>query len=163
MWLKILALLAIPFSLLLIGLGTYALVDPNDIELAMYDLVSPTQAASWSSAWNRAAAHTLVGGMLLLSAGIGMLFKYRWSMIVLLTAFLWLLLAHFPLFTLRQISIFNDTGAAIEVFALISGGILSILGFLNWNRFFPSPNKGFNRTPETAAAAKPGEPGGGAG
>lgn len=163
MLLRSFAVLGTSLSLFLIGTGTYALVDPYDVKLSMYDFVGPDEAASWADAWNRAAIHILIGGLLMLWAGLGMWFKRRWSMIILSITCVWLLLAHSHLFAFGQAPSFSNPEAVSEFSVLFIGAIVSIVFYAKWSRFAPSPNKGFNRTPVSSGPAKPGRSGGGVG
>ena len=141
MLLRTVALLSISISLFLIAMAAYALVDPYDVKLAMYDLVSSEEAANWANSWNRAAIHILIGGVLTLSAAIGMWCARRWSMILLCIACIWLLLFNWPSVSAGQILRSQNTAELIGIGVLTVGAILSIVLYARWNHFAPSPNE----------------------
>jgi len=152
MMLRALSIIVCSTSLLLIGMAGYALVDPYDVKLAMYDLVSSEEAASWGSSWVHAAVHMLIGGVLGLSAGIGMWLSRRWSMLLIFIACLWLLLFHWRSVSAGQGLWLQDSESLIEIGILVVAASLSIVFYARWSHFAPSPNNGFNSDAGKAGA-----------
>ena len=147
----------------LVVLSSYTLIDPYEVQLAIREILDEEDASKWISAWRSSAVHVLVGGALALCAAVGMWARKRWSMALLFLTSAWfLLLSLLPAYGVGAHAV-KGLLEVLELALLVFVACASAIAFIRWQSNAQSPNKGFNRTPESSGPAKPGDSGGGAG
>ena len=160
---KLLSILTALAGCILVALSSYSLIDPTDVQMAIRETLKEEDASQWISAWQLSSVHFLVGGVLALFAAAAMWNGKRWSMIALLLTCVWLLLYSFVPAYRYGPPPFQNAVDVLEFTVLVFIALCSAIAFVKWHSHRPSPNKGFNRTPESSGPAKPGKFSGGAG